>query len=183
MSRTFEFAKLGEVIDGIQTVAFWRQDARPNDPKPEGALMKERTITRPQEQTGSYVDPETGETMPEYSVVPDKYLKWQDSHLTPMLTQERESIDAAEDAAYVETNRELWEFHNAFLSLCDTLTGSTSHAKLDDAQAEAALLALAAIDQTLAAAMSDKLILARMKGIQHYGADWFDDVEWHPEVA
>jgi len=118
MSRTFEFCKLGEAIDGIQTVAFWRQDARPNDALPEGALLKERTITRPQEQTGTITDPETEEEIPVMTEVPDKYCKWEAGALLAMTEEERTARDAYDVAQRIATiTPALWQIASIFRTI------------------------------------------------------------------
>ena len=183
--KTYEFCKPGPVISDIQTVEFYRLNARPNDAWPEDAVLRDRDITRPQEITGTTTDPETGESVPVYTQVADKYLKWADSHLSPMLTAERTARDdydaaqvvVAEAARQAAKPTAMKASENDFLTLCASL-GFTGKAGFDELGA----LLEGMEDQQQAAAISIKLLSIDAAG-KRYDARWWDDCAWHEEIA
>lgn len=73
MSNTFEFCFLDVIIGDLQTVRFERRDARPLDPLPPGAVLRERDIEKPTDE---------------------KYCKWTGDALEAMTDEERAARDA-----------------------------------------------------------------------------------------
>lgn len=129
--RTYEFCKLSNLIDDIQTVEFVRKDLRPTDNSWQvWAVLRSRDIDRPTEQTGTAPDPITGEQMPVYEDVPDKYLKWTGESLAAMTEAERTArdiYDVAQKQSAIDTRptRGLEQLTLSQLTALDALIGST----------------------------------------------------------
>ena len=160
----YELCFLGAANNGVQYVTFSRGGGRPNDPYPDGAVMRERNIAKPTEA---------------------KYCKWNGTALEAMTQAERDARDAydvaqaeaAELARQAAKNDTLKGIENEFISLCQQL-GFAGKAGFDEL--EAVLLEMADRDQ--ARDISLKLLSIDAAG-KRYDARWFDDCVWHPEIA
>ena len=77
----------------------------------------------------------------------------------------------------------LKQLENTFLSLCDQLTGTTTHTPLTDSQIEAILLQMQATNANQANALASEFLDVDIQGIKLGGSNWFDTVAWHPEIV
>lgn len=160
----YEFCLLGDINNGVQYVTFSRGDGRPNDPWPEGCVIRERNIVKPAEE---------------------KYCKWVNDHLEPMTASERSERDAydvaqaeaEESARQTAKNATLKGIENEFITLCLQL-GFEDKAGFDEL--ESVLESLSDRDQ--ARDISLKLLSIDAAG-KRYSATWWDDCVWHPELV
>lgn len=99
-----------------------------------------------------------------------------------VLTEEQIAQREAEQAqANLLANAERWTYENAYLSMCDQLTGSTTHAKLGFAELEAIIVAIP--DAELSKTLALQLLKLNSALVYHGGTRWWDTCVWHPEIT
>ena len=93
-----------------------------------------------------------------------------------------ESAAIAAAAAKVQTGKPLAlkQAENRFLALCDTLTGSTTHAKLGFALLEQIIGTLPQEQQVM---VGLRLLAIDAECKREGGNLWWDSAEWHSEVV
>lgn len=106
----------------------------------------------------------------------------------PQPTQEQlDAITDIEADGFAEGQRqsqksiELKTTENAFLNLCDTLTGSQD--KLGFPELETRLTNLMVIDEKTAILLSLKLLSVDAAGKRYGGLLWWDDCVWHSDIV
>ena len=189
-ANTFERCWLSP-IDDLATVTFTEKNIRPLHPMGENELLRARTIQRPTEITGTYVDEMDGTTNNIYMAIPDKYLLWDGTALVGMTTEQRATRDAydaqaiidAEIARQAAKSIELKMAENNFLI---TVIGVNSALGIEiiatDGFAEIQAKIDASTNATIDKLESSMQLNNAWDFALFYGAEW-GDVEFHSEVA
>lgn len=87
-------------------------------------------------------------------------------------------IEAESRAADLALNGTRYALQNQYLSLCDQLTGGTTHAKLGFAELEAIIKGLMATDPSTAVALSLQLLTLNAALVREGGVNWWDGCAW-----
>jgi len=164
-------------------------DIRPLDAALPGELLRAREIVLPQEQTGTYADPETGEELPLMTSVPIKYCKWSGVMLEAMTQEERATRDAydADQAAIAEAERQaakpakLKSAENKFFDLCNAIFGNYEKRGFDELNT--AIETLTTTDPSTATALAIRLLAVDAECKREGGNSWWDTAAYHEEAA
>ncbi len=125
-ANTFERCWLSP-IDELDTVTFSRSNIRPLHPVGTGEVLRARSIQRPTEITGTYVDEIDGTTNNIYTAIADKYLLWNGTALVGMTQEQRETRDAYDIAqATVQIPPTIVAIGNQYVTLMETYFGAGS---------------------------------------------------------
>jgi hypothetical protein len=91
---------------------------------------------------------------------------------------------AAKQASDFAANAERYSYGNAFLLLCDAVTGKTGHAKLSFEALPGVLLAIKAASRERYEDLRDAFDLINSACFKKFGLDWWDSVVWieHPAI-
>lgn len=113
--------------------------------------------------------------------LPSKYKNPDGSEMTP---EQKAAVDAAEEAAAEKARQDaktlaLKTIENSFLSMCDQLTGQTTHAKLTFVQIRTIIGTLSAEQQVLLAV---QLLIIDAEAKREGGNLWWDTCAWHTDI-
>jgi hypothetical protein len=95
--------------------------------------------------------------------------------------QAAEQAAAEEAAKQLAKSPALKRVENAFLSLCELLSGSKD--KLGFADLSGRIEALLATDQNTAVVLSLRLLAIDAEGKREGGLQWWDDIAWHTDIV
>lgn len=126
---------------------------------------------------------------PELEVLPEKYRKIENGVLLEKTAEEKAQADLDEAArkAQEEAQRQLGKplrlkiVENTFLSICDTLTGQTSHVKLGFDTLNTIISGIT--DPNTKVLVSLQLLSIDAEAKREGGLLWWDDCTWHPEIV
>lgn len=96
------------------------------------------------------------------------------------LVVDRLASEVAEESrlADISANLTRYTLQNQYLSLCDQLTGKTTHEKLGFAELEAIIASLMDSAPDQAVALSLKLLTLNAALVREGGVAWWDNCEW-----
>jgi hypothetical protein len=113
--------------------------------------------------------------------VPAKYRKQVDGYWVEMTVEEKAAVDAAEERERQDAKPlALKIVENKFLSMCDMLTGGTSHAKLGFSDIQMAIDQIA--DPATKMMISVQLLAIDAEAKREGGNLWWDDCTWHADI-
>jgi len=116
-----------------------------------------------------------------FSNLASKYKKQVEGLWVEMTAEEKAIVDAGgESARQAAKPLALKTAENAFLSMCDQISGGTSHIKLGFAALEQLILQLPSEQQIL---VSVRLLAIDAELKREGGNLWWDDCAWHPELV
>jgi len=92
-------------------------------------------------------------------------------------------IEAERKAQELLENGERWAYENAYLTMCDQLTGGTEHVKLGFAELQTIITNMQATDPMTAMTLALQLLTLNAALVRCGGTLWWDNCTWHPEVA
>lgn len=114
------------------------------------------------------------------------FVKWEYELAQPT----EETLPTIEESnTWVENERqlakglELKQTENNFLLICDQLTQTNTHTKLDFPTLNSLLDALLLIDANTAIVLSLKLLAIDAQGKTLAGLDWWSDCTWHADIV
>ena len=89
----------------------------------------------------------------------------------------------AETAMQFAKSPELKTVENTFLSMCDQLTGNTTHMKQDFATLENILFTMEQTNAVQALTISNELLMINEQGQKYGGLQWYDTCTWHQDIV
>jgi hypothetical protein len=100
------------------------------------------------------------------------------------LDAEAVAADSAKQSADFAANAERYSYGNAFLLLCDTVTGGKDHAKLSFEVLPSVLLSIKSASREQYEDLRDAFDLINSACFKKFGLDWWDSVTWieHPAI-
>jgi hypothetical protein len=124
--------------------------------------------------------PPDGERITESHIEHDAWRAWQVIDATANILEEAEAAAAAEFANHSER----YSYGDAFLLLCDRVTGKADHARLTFEELPARLLAIKAANREQYEDLRDAFDLINSACFKKFGLDWWDSCVWidHPVI-
>jgi hypothetical protein len=112
--------------------------------------------------------------------LPSKYKKLVNGSLLEMTADEKLTVDlATESARQHQKSPALKKAENSYLTMCDTLSATNTHAKLGFDALKAMITTLPMEQQIL---LSIQLLVLDAELKREGGNNWWDDCSWHPEL-
>ena len=116
-----------------------------------------------------------------FADLPAKYKKQVNEVWVEMSQEEKNAVDAAEEAArQAKKALVLKTAENAYLTMCDQLSGQTAHTKLGFGELKTIIGTLPAEQQVL---VTLNLLALDAELKREGGLMWWDDCAWHPDAC